>query len=126
MRPHKRLDIWEEVMRLTEDIYDVTASFPKEEMYGLVSQMKRSVVSVVSNIAEGCARKWNREKVQFFTIARGSLSELDAQLEISLRLKFLREDKYKKITDRCDKVSRMLQGLIKSRELAILPNNLIT
>ena len=91
MRPHKKLHMWEEVMKLIEDIYKIIMSFPKEEKYGIVSQMRRSAVSIASNLAEGCARKGNQEKIQFFTVSRSSLSELDAQLEISFRLNLIKE-----------------------------------
>jgi four helix bundle protein len=115
MRPHKRLDIWEDAMKLTEDIYKITSDFPKEETYGIISQMRKASVSVVSNIAEGCARRGDQEKLQFFTISRGSLSELDAQLEIALRLGFIDKEKYHVIMVRLESVGRMLQGLINSR-----------
>jgi four helix bundle protein len=118
MRPHKRLDIWEEAMKLIEEIYKVTAKFPNDEKYGIISQMKRASISIASNIAEGCARRTNQEKTQFFIMARGSLSELDAQLEISLRLDFLTKEEYCKTEDRLERVSRMSQGLINSRKIA--------
>lgn len=111
-RPHKKLNIWEDVMRLIEEIYKVTSKFPKEETYGIVSQMRRASVSIASNIAEGCARNTNKEKVQFLMMSRGSISELDAQLEISSRINFMDKDEYKRLSDRLDKISRMLQGLI--------------
>lgn len=116
MRPHKNLIIWEKIMKLIEDIYKITTKFPKEEMYGIVSQMRRASISVASNIAEGCARKGNQEKIQFLTISRGSLSELDAQLDISLRLNFIKKDEYEKVNDGIEEISRMLQGLINSYE----------
>ena len=112
MRPHKKLNIWEEIMKLIEDVYRTTSKFPKEEIYGITSQMKRASISIASNIAEGCARKGNQEKIQFFTMSRGSLSELDAQLEISLRLKFIQEDNYQNILNKLEQISSMLQGLI--------------
>lgn len=116
MRPHKQLNIWEEIMKLIEDIYKVTKIYPREEIYGIVSQMRRAAISIASNVAEGCARKGNQEKIHFFVISRGSLSELDAQLEISLRLNFIDRDGFFKINERLERVSRMLQGLIRSRE----------
>ncbi len=115
IRPHKRLKLWEKVMAVTEDIYCITDAFPKQEIYGLTMQMRRAAVSVASNIAEGAARKGKQEKIQFFSIARGSLSELDAQLEIASRLKFIKTGKYEEMQTRLAEVSRMLQGLINAQ-----------
>jgi len=103
-------------MELVEDIYSASSKFPKEEIYGLTSQMKRAAVSIVSNLAEGAARKGAREKIQFYCISRGSLSELDAQLEICLRLRFIEKDDYEKIQYKVDEIGRMLWGLIKNYE----------
>ncbi|MDA8098296.1 MAG: four helix bundle protein [Nitrospiraceae bacterium] len=77
-RPHKKLKLWEKLMSLVEELYAITGHFPAHEQYGLVAQMRRAAVSVASNIAEGSARKGKLEKVHFFTMAKGSLSELDA------------------------------------------------
>ena len=103
-------------MELIEDVYAVTRKFPKEEISGLTSQMRRAVVSVALNLAEGAARKGTREKTQFYCVARGSLSELDAQLEICLRLGFMEKNEYEKIQAKVDEISRMFWGLIKSYE----------
>jgi four helix bundle protein len=111
MRAHKNLDIWMKIMAMIEDIYTISQGFPRAEMYGLTAQIKRAAVSVASNIAEGAARRGNQEKIQFFSIARGSLSEIDAQLEISLRLKFLSKNSYDKLQNNIDEISRMLEGL---------------
>ena len=96
---HKDLKLWQESMILVEDIYRIAGNFPKEEMFGLTSQIKRSVVSIPSNIAEGAGRKSNLEFIQFLNIASGSLSELETQLEIAIRLKFITENEelFKKI-----------------------------
>ena len=91
MSTHKELDVWKLSMDLVESIYEVTKSFPKDEQYGLTSQMRRSAVSIPSNIAEGAARKGNKEYVQFLYISLGSLSELETQLLIAQRLKFVEE-----------------------------------
>jgi four helix bundle protein len=114
IRPHKRLDIWEEIMKLIEETYRVTSRFPKEEIYGITSQIRRSSISIASNLAEGFARGGDQEKVRFLSISRGSLSELDAQLEISLRLGFTKQEEYNKLNDRLEHISRMLQGLINN------------
>lgn len=88
-RPHKKLDLWREAIKLVTYIYETTKIFPKEEEFGLKSQLRRAAVSVPSNIAEGSARKTNVDKIHFVNISNGSLSEIDTQLEIALRLKYI-------------------------------------
>jgi four helix bundle protein len=85
-RPHERLEVWVDAMALVEQVYRITARFPDTERFGLTSQMRRSAVSVPSNIAEGAARRSTVELLRFLSIARGSLAELDTQLQISIRL----------------------------------------
>ena len=114
-KPHKKLKLWGKTIDLIEDIYKVLSAFPKDEKFGLTSQMKRSSISIASNIAEGAARGTSKDKAHFFVIARGSVSELDAQLEISLRLKFLDENKYEILVVKLEEVSKMLSGLIKAQ-----------
>ena len=89
---HRKLIVWQEAMNLVEMIYRVTARFPSEELYGLVSQLRRSAVSVPSNLAEGAARNSRRELFQFVGVASGSLAELDTQLEIAARLGYIPKD----------------------------------
>jgi four helix bundle protein len=84
---HKALDVWKVSYALTKEIYRLTARFPKDETYGLSSQMKRAAVSIISNIAEGYRRKSNGSNMQFALIAYGSAAELEAQLELSKDLK---------------------------------------
>ncbi|AQX85498.1 four helix bundle protein [Elizabethkingia miricola] len=99
IKSHKDLKVWQESMDLVTDIYELVQNFPAEEKYNLTSQIKRSAVSIPSNIAEGAGRKSNLEFIQFLNIASGSLSELETQLEIALRLKFITENEelFKKI-----------------------------
>ena len=115
-RPHRRLILWQKSISLTKSIYAMTARFPGGERYGLVSQMRRASVSIASNIAEGAARYSNAEKLHFFHIARGSLSELDTQLEISDHLSFVPGDEQLLVQQQIDEVGRLLQGLIASRK----------
>ena len=89
---HRDLRVWQESMNLVERVYIIVREFPKEELYGLSSQIKRSAVSVPSNIAEGAGRKSNIEWIRFLYIALGSLSELETQLELGIRLKFINND----------------------------------
>ena len=112
-KPHKKLKLWGKTIDLIEMVYEILSTFPKDEKFGLISQMKRSSISIASNIAEGAARGTSKDKVHFFIIARGSASELDAQLEISLRLKFLDENKYEVVSLKLEEVGKMLSGLIK-------------
>lgn len=92
IKSHKDLKVWQESMDLVTDIYELVQNFPAEEKYNLTSQIKRSAVSIPSNIAEGAGRKSNLEFIQFLNIASGSLSELETQLEIAVRLKFITEN----------------------------------
>ena len=112
MRSHKRLDVWKKAMQLVKGIYRITAKFPDEEKYGLTSQMRRSAVSVPSNIAEGAARSGKKEFLRFLYIARGSLSELETQILIAIELTYITEEK--DITDDIETVFALLSGLIKS------------
>ncbi|HHN63927.1 MAG TPA: four helix bundle protein [Nitrospirae bacterium] len=86
MKTHKDLDIWQKGMQLVENIYKLTATFPKDELYGLISQMRRAAISFPSNIAEGAARSSKKEFIQYSYIALGTLSELETQIIISSRL----------------------------------------
>ncbi len=111
-RKHQELKVWQEAMSLVEDIYTITKAFPREEIYALTSQMRRAAVSVPSNIAEGAARAGDKEFLQFLSIARGSLSELETQLILANNLKYWQ--KTQSVIERIDRVSALLGGLIKS------------
>lgn len=91
-KPHQRLELWQQAMLLVKEIYTVTTGFPKEEMFGLVSQMRRAAVSIPSNIAEGAAREGEKEYSHVLRIARGSLSGLDTQVQIAVMLNYIAED----------------------------------
>jgi len=90
---HKDLDVWKKSMDLVELIYSLTSQFPSDERFGLVSQMRRAAVSIPSNIAEGAARKGDKELIQFLMIAIGSFSELETQYLLSVRLRFVDKNK---------------------------------
>jgi len=112
---HKDLKLWQESMDLVEDVYSVSKAFPKEELYGLTSQLRRAAVSIPSNIAEGAGRKGEKEFIRFLYISLGSLSELETQLEIAVRLNYVAENiKVDAILDRIIYIRRMLAKLIKS------------
>lgn len=112
MASHKDLKVWQESMDLVIEIYRETGGFPKEELFGLTSQIKRSVVSIPSNIAEGAGRQSNMEYVRFLYIALGSASELETQLEIAFRLGFISDSSLFETKTR--HIKSMLSNLIKS------------
>lgn len=89
---HKDLEVWKKSMDLVVRLYQITKLFPNSEKYGLTSQMRRAAVSIPSNIAEGAARKGNKELLQFLYIAIGSLSELETQYLIAVRLEFVTKE----------------------------------
>ncbi len=108
------LIVWQKAMALATDIYRLTREFPKSEMYGLTSQIQRAAVAVPSDIAEGKGRLSKREFVQFLSKARGSLHEVDTQLEIARNLEYLDAAMFEGLSMRCSEVGRLLNGLIKS------------
>jgi four helix bundle protein len=108
---HKSLDVWNAGMELVTRLYEATRSFPAEEIYGLTSQLRRSAVSIPSNIAEGAARNGDKEFVQFLYVALGSLAELETQIILSERLGYLSDPLV--IHERILSIKRMLLGLIK-------------
>ena len=104
-------------MALVKAVYRSTERFPASEQFGLSLQMRRAVVSVISNIAEGAARRTTNEQSQFLYTARASLSELDAQNDVSRTLDYLVPAKHEELSKHIDRVSRMLQGLIESKRM---------
>jgi four helix bundle protein len=114
-KPHKNLVVWQKAMEFIETIYRLTASFPQEERFGLMSQMRRASVSIASNIAEGAARQTAKETLQFLFIARGSVSELDTQLEVTRRLGFISTIHYRETESALNELGRLLNGLIVSK-----------
>ena len=110
---HKKLDVWNKGMDLVTEIYNVTKQFPIDEQYGLTSQLRRSVVSVVSNISEGASRKSSKERKRFFEISRSSLVELDTQIEISIKLNYINDKKnVDNISEMINHIFAMLSNLI--------------
>ena len=109
MKTHKNLEIWQLGIELVTKIYEITRNFPKEELYGLSSQMRRSAISFPSNIAEGAARNSQKEFLQFLYISLGSLSELETQLIISKNLGFLNNPNFELV----EKIRRKMLNLIK-------------
>ncbi len=116
------LDAWKEGRRLVLMVYDLTKKFPKEEIFGLVIQLRRAVVSITSNIAEGFSRQSYKDKLHFYVIALGSLTEAQNQLFISKDLKYCTAEEFSKIAEQTIKASKILNGLIKSSK-TLIPNS---
>ena len=110
---HKDLIVWQKGIQLCKVVYGATEKFPKEEIYGITSQMRRAAVSIPSNIAEGRSRNTTKDFLHFLSIALGSASELETQIEIAKELSFLSERKYIEISGLLTEVSKMTMGLMK-------------
>lgn len=108
---HKELDVWKASIEFVSELYEKTRGFPKEEMYGITSQMRRAAVSIASNIAEGAARNSDKEFVQFLYIALGSLAEVETQIIIAEKLRYMNssEDLFEKMLS----IKQMMLGLIR-------------
>jgi len=113
-RPHKKLKLWQMAMDLVVKVYALTKSFPRDEEFGLKAQLRRAIVSVPSNVAEGLTRSSKKEKIHFLNIAQASLSEADAQAEISLRLGYVDQFQYDEIEHEMSEVQKYLSGLSRS------------
>jgi four helix bundle protein len=107
------LNAWLEARRLSKDIYSTTAGFPKEEQFGLTNQMRRSEISIPSNIAEGCGRNYPKDSIQFFYIARGSIYELETQLYLNFDLDYIEEVKLNQLLILTEITRKLLSGFIK-------------
>ncbi|MQY62819.1 MAG: four helix bundle protein [Calditrichaeota bacterium] len=112
----KDLEVWQKGMALVKEVYKVTNDFPGEEKFGLVNQIRRAVVSIPSNIAEGHARSGTGEFKHFISIAMGSVAESETQLILSAELGYLNEDATTVLLDQLDIIGKMLRGLYKSLE----------
>jgi four helix bundle protein len=111
VRSHRDLLVWQKAIVLVECIYRVTESFPPEERYGLISQLRRAAISIPANIAEGHGRSTRGEFANHLSIARGSLKEVESLLEIAMRLGMLNDRAYRELNAQCDEISRMLTAL---------------
>jgi len=114
MKTHKDLDVWKLAVEFTTDIYRSTQVFPRHELYGLVSQLRRASISIASNIAEGAARHSTKEFIQFVYHALGSASEIETQLIVSKNLEYLDDTTYELLISKQTQLSKMLSGMIKS------------
>ena len=114
MADFRNLTVWQEAMNLTVLIYTITENLPKEEIYGLQSQLRRAAVSIPSNIAEGYGRNSDKELLHFLSIASGSIAEIETQTELCLRLKFFSADEVRPISKQISVVRRLLTGFINT------------
>lgn len=107
----ENLDVWQEAMNLCERIYRVSQSFPAAEQYGLTSQVRRSVVSISANIAEGAGRGTDPEFVRFLDIATGSLMETVSHWSLASRLQFISESDFREVYEQCERIGKMISSL---------------
>jgi len=114
MNSFRDLLVWQKGMTLVTDVYKLSIKFPKEELYALTSQVRRSAVSVPSNIAEGYGRRHKQDYIRFLEIARSSLYELQTQLEISKNVNYLTEEDFNKILANCNELEKMLNSFVKA------------
>jgi four helix bundle protein len=113
MRTHKDLEVWKLAIKLASDVYQLTEDYPKKEVFGITSQMKRAAVSIGANIAEGAARQSRKEFTYFLHIALGSASELDTLIEISRVTSLTDHYKLNKLQEHLTIISKMLNSLLK-------------
>jgi four helix bundle protein len=113
VKDFRDLDVWRKAHEATLAVYRATSDFPKEEMYGLTSQMRRCSASIPANIAEGCGRRGNGEFHRFLTIAMGSASELEYHLLLSHDLGFLGQERFGLLTSQVQEIKKMLASLIR-------------
>ena len=111
---YKKLKVWQKAMDLTVEVYELVKLLPKEETYALSDQMRRAVVSIPSNIAEGQGRNSDKEFIQFLSIARGSLWELETQIEICVRIGYIDQSQKTNIYNLIAEISKMLNALSNS------------
>ncbi len=113
-KSYRDLEVWQKAMDLVVMCYHMTKKFPKNEIYGLASQLQRSVVSVPANIAEGRQRQYSKEFLQHLSVAYGSLAEVETHIQIAGRLKYVGKDQIDKTLNRTAEIGRMLNGLRRS------------
>jgi four helix bundle protein len=114
MNNYKELKVWQKSFDLSIEIYMVSKDFPKEEMFGLTSQMRRSAVSIPSNIAEGKGRFSNSDFIRFLLIAQGSCNEIETQILIAEKINYLSKAQSDLLVDKCNEVQKMINALINS------------
>jgi four helix bundle protein len=116
VQSYEQLEVWQQAMDLVTLIYEVTGPFPPDERFGLTSQLRRAAVSIPSNVAEGQGRRTTGEFLALLSVARGSLMEVRTQIEIARRLGFIPEQAVLPVCDLCNRVGRLMNGLINALE----------
>jgi four helix bundle protein len=122
VRSYRELKVWQHGMKLAEEIYCLTEKFPKYETYALSNQMQRAVVSIPSNIAEGHARESTKEFLHHISIALGSLAELETQLMLAERLKYVGDIELEATLSKTGELGKMLRGMQKSLRVRLAPS----
>ena len=117
-KSYRDLVVWQKSIALVTETYRITETFPRQEAYGLISQMQRSAISIPSNIAEGSSRHTKKDFMQFLHIALGSATELETQIIIARNLGYIHEQKYEQSAQSLSEICRMLHGLINKLRLA--------
>ncbi len=110
---YENLEVWREGIELAILIYKITGNFPKDEIYGIVSQLRRSAISVSTNIAEGAGRNSTQEFIRFINISLGSLNEVESLIYVSLKLNYINENNFNNIKNQIDKIGKLLGGFKK-------------
>ncbi len=110
---YRDLDIWKKGIEVVKDVYKLTEEFPKQETYGLISQLRRSAISIPSNVAEGFKRYHNKEYKQFLHMSLGSCGELETQITIANELKYIQESEEAILLEKLDHIGRMISNLLK-------------
>jgi len=116
MTAYKSLEVWKRAMMIVKEVYLLTKSYPKEELFSLTSQTRRAAISIPANIAEGIGRNFKKDTIQFLHVSRGSLYELETHLDIAVMVGLLDVEVYKPIETLIAEEYRLLNGLIKSYE----------
>lgn len=111
MRPHHNLDVWKRAVKFSVQIYKVTDAFPRDERFGLTSQLRRAAVSIAANIAEGAARKSKKEFANFLSISQGSASEVETEIIIARELGYFNDEAFQILCSDLDEMGRMITGL---------------
>jgi four helix bundle protein len=113
MRPHQKLEAWSKAIELVTDVYRGSEHFPREERYGLTSQIRRAAVSIPANLAEGAGRRSAKEFAYFLSNSQGSASELETELIIANRLGYLDEATFAKLISQLERIGRLITGLMR-------------
>ena len=120
MEDFKDLRVWQKAYELTLNVYKTSGTFPKEEMYGLTSQLRRATISIGANIAEGCGRRSDPEMRRFLQIARGSANEVECHLLLARDLRFLPPDDFKNLEQMVLEIQRMLASLVQRLSITVV------